>query len=269
MSTVFHIVVCASLVPDPLQTLDPVSGPEGPALKNESMLPSILDPWGAHALYEADHLAARHPESRVWLVGIGPKVRFQQLMMIVAQRARFELVLLDGPASGFTDASAVSARLAEAIPGIEGLDLSRLLLFGGCASASRDAGVTLPMVGERLGIRDQFLAVDELRVEPDGALRILERIDGGRYLASVVPGPPAVVGWATGRLAEPSNSPQLGMQNMRLILPALQKARPAEVGGSDLRFLEVSVPSQRRETRIVKDASADDIAAEIVEWIRS
>ena len=33
---------------------------------------------------------------------------------------------------------------------IADLDRSRLLLFGGCASASRDAGVTMQMVGERL-----------------------------------------------------------------------------------------------------------------------
>ena len=44
MSTGFHIVVCGSLVPDPLQTLAPVQAPTGPALKNELMLPAILDP---------------------------------------------------------------------------------------------------------------------------------------------------------------------------------------------------------------------------------
>ncbi len=31
--------------PDPLQTLEPVTGPNGPALKNEMMLPHVLDPW--------------------------------------------------------------------------------------------------------------------------------------------------------------------------------------------------------------------------------
>lgn len=47
-----QIVVCGSIVPDPLQTLEPVTGPAGPALKNEMMLPAVLDPWAAHALYE-------------------------------------------------------------------------------------------------------------------------------------------------------------------------------------------------------------------------
>ncbi len=57
MSAGYQIVVCGSIVPDPLQTLEPVTGPSGPALKNEMMLPAVLDPWAAHALYEAAHLA--------------------------------------------------------------------------------------------------------------------------------------------------------------------------------------------------------------------
>lgn len=268
MTPSFHIVVCGSLVPDPLQTLEPATGPEGPALRNEAMLPAVLDPWAGHALYEAAHLAARHPESRVWLVSLGPKARLQQLMMSIAQKAKFELVALDGPAGGFVDAHAVARSLAAAIESLEGLDRSRLLLFGGCASASRDAGVTLPMVGELLGIADQFLAVDALTPQEDGSLRLLERIEGGRYLASVVAGPPAVVAWATGHLPEPPNNPQVGMQNMRTILPALQKAQPAALPTGDLRFGDVAVPTQRRSTRVVKEASVEEIAREIVAWIQ-
>ena len=41
----YHIVVCAGIVPDPLQTLEPITGPTGPALKNEMMLPAVLDAW--------------------------------------------------------------------------------------------------------------------------------------------------------------------------------------------------------------------------------
>jgi electron transfer flavoprotein beta subunit len=40
MSTAYPIVVCGSIVPDPLQTLEPVASPTGPALKNEMMLPA-------------------------------------------------------------------------------------------------------------------------------------------------------------------------------------------------------------------------------------
>ena len=75
MSTGFHIVVCGGIVPDPLQTLEPVSTPAGPGLKNELMLPAILDPWASHALFEAAHLAKSVPGSKVWLVSLGPKAK--------------------------------------------------------------------------------------------------------------------------------------------------------------------------------------------------
>ena len=79
------------------------------------MLPAILDPWAGHALYEAANLARNAPGSKVWLVSLGPKAKLQQVMMTVAQKVPFELVALDGPASGFTEASEVAAALAGAI----------------------------------------------------------------------------------------------------------------------------------------------------------
>ena len=131
----YQIIVCASIVPDPLQTLEPVAGPTGPALKNEMMLPAVLDPWAGHALYEAAQLAKNVPGSKVWLVSLGPKAKLQQVMMTVAQKVPFELIALDGSAGGFTDAAEVAALLTEAIQGIPGLDKSKLLLFGGWESA--------------------------------------------------------------------------------------------------------------------------------------
>src|SRR5512133_3950401 len=126
MSSGFQIVVLGSVVPDPLQTLEPIATPQGPGLKNEQMLPAVLDPWAGHALYEAANLAAKTPGSKVTLVA------------------------LDGPAGGFTDAHEVAAKLADAVKAIPGLDLGRLLLFGGWESASRGAGGTLEMGTERL-----------------------------------------------------------------------------------------------------------------------
>lgn len=265
----FHIVVCGSLVPDPLQTLEPVTGPTGPGLKNETMLPAVLDPWAAHSLYEAAHLAKNRPDSKVWLVALGPKAKLQQLMMTIAQKAVFELVAIDGPAGGFTDAFETAAALSAAIEGIAGLDRSKLLLFGGCASATREMSATLQIVGERLGIADQFLGVDELTIGADGGLRILERVEGGEYQVSECAGAPAVLGWATGHLPVPPNNPQIGMANMRAIMPALQKARPVKVGAEGVTWNSVEAPKTRRETRIVKDRPVDEIAAEIVAWVRS
>jgi electron transfer flavoprotein beta subunit len=264
MPTPLQIVVCGSIVPDPLQTLEPVAGP---ALKNESMLPAVLDPWAAHALFEAAELARRVAGSKVWVVSLGPKAKLQQVMMTVAQKAAFELIALDGPASGFADAFETATALAGAIEGIAALDRSRLLLFGGWESASRGAGAVLQMIGERLGIAEQFQGVDRITLRDDGSFEVLERIEGGKHLVSVCAAPPAVLGWATGYLGEPRNNPQLGMTNMRSILPALQRAKPTPLPATGLCFGSVSLPKQQRETRIVKNMPADEIAREIVAWM--
>jgi electron transfer flavoprotein beta subunit len=268
MSQPFQIVVCGSVVPDPLQTLEPVSTPAGPALKNEMMLPAWLDPWAGHALYEAANLARQQAGSKVTLLSLGPRATLQQVLMTVAQKVPFEFVALDGPAGGFTEPAETAAALAEAIAGLPGLDRSRLLVFGGWESASRGAGVTLQTVAERLGIREVFLGVDAFVLQSDGGFEVLERIEGGRHLASRCAAPPAVLGWATGNLPEPKNNPQVGMQNMRGVMPALAKARPVRLPADGVAFASVTLPRQVRETRIVKDVPPDQIAAELADWIR-
>jgi electron transfer flavoprotein beta subunit len=273
MTNGYHIVVCGSVVPDPLQTLEPVQTPTGPALKNEMMLPAVLDPWAAHALYEAANLASKAAgsNSKVWLVSVGPKAKLQQVMMTIAQKVSFELVAVDSSASGFADAHATAALLAETIQAIPGLDRSRILVFGGWESASRGAGATMELVGERLGILDQFQGVDQIRVlddvQADGSFEVLERIEGGRHQVSVCPGPPALFGWATGNLPEPRNNPQVGMANMRTVMPALQRAKSVPLPAGGLHFLSASPPKQQRQTRVVKDLPAEQIAREIAEWM--
>jgi electron transfer flavoprotein beta subunit len=264
-----HIVVCAGIAPDPLQTLEPVTGPNGPALKNEMLLPAVLDPWAASALYEAANLAAKHPGSKVWLVSLGPKAKLQQVMMTIAQKVSFELVPIDGPIGGFADAHATAATLADAISAIPGLEIAKLLLLGGWESATRGAGVTLQIIGERLGITDQFMGVDQIQMRDDGSFEVLERVEGGKHQASICAGTPAILGWATGNLPEPRNNPQIGMANMRTIMPALQKAKPAPVVANGLRYASVSLPKQQRTTRVVKDLTPDEIATELVAWIGS
>ncbi len=263
----YQIVVCGGIVPDPLQTLEPVTSPAGPALKNEIMLPHVIDPWAAHALYEAAHLAKKCPGSKVYLVSVAPKAKLQQVMMTVGQKVALELIAVDAAAGGFSESSEVAAALAAAIEGIPGLDKTKLLLFGGWESASRGAGTTMQMLGERLGIVDQFQGVDELTVDGDGTMRVLERIEGGRHQVSSCAGAPALFGWATGSLPEPPNNPQVGMMNMRLILPSLQKARPATFK-TGAAFQSVALPKQQRDTRIVKDKPVEEIAQEIVAWVK-
>jgi len=264
----FQIVVLGSIVPDPLQTLEPVSTPQGPGLKNEQMLPAVLDPWAGHALFEAANLAAKTPGSKVTLLSLGPKAKLQQVMMSVGQKVAFELVALDGSAGGFTDSHEVAEKLANAVRALPGLDTSKLLLFGGWESASRGAGVTLQMVGEKLGITEQFQGVDQIAPQADGSFEVLERVEGGKHQVSTCKAAPAVLGWATGSLPEPKNNPQVGMANMRTVMPALQKAAAAPVTTGGVEFVQVQLPKVQRETRIVKDVSPDEIAKEIVEWIQ-
>jgi electron transfer flavoprotein beta subunit len=212
-------------------------------------------------------LAASVAGSKVWLLSMGPKAKLQQVMMTIGQKAAFELIAIDGPIGGFSDAHSTAAALAEAIAALPGLERGRMLLFGGWESATRGAGVTLQLVGERLGIADQFQGVDQIALREDGSFEVLERVEGGKHQVSVCAGVPAVLGWATGSLAEPRNNPQIGMQNMRGMMPALQKAKTVKLEANGLRYVQVSLPKQQRETRVEKNMEADAIARELVEWM--
>ncbi len=266
--TNLNVVVCAGIVPDPLQTLDPVQTGDKPGLRNEMMLPHVLDPWAGHALYEAAALV-KETGGKLYVVSIGPKAKLQQVMMTIAQKVPFQLIATDAAAGGFSDSKQVALQLAELVKQIDGLDLSNTLIFGGWESASRGAGTTMQMVGEILGVTDQFQGVDKISLNGDGSFEVLERIEGGKHLHSSCSGAPAVLGWATGYLPEPPNNPQVGMTNMRTIMPALQQAKPIDLQNPALTFTAVELPKQKRDTKIVKDTSADEIAQEIVNWIKS
>ena len=88
------------------------------------MLPAILDPWAAHALYEGANLVKQIAGSKLWLVSMAPKAKLQQVMMTVAQKVPLQLVAVDGPSGGFADAQQTATALAAAIRNIPGLDLS-------------------------------------------------------------------------------------------------------------------------------------------------
>ena len=57
------------------------------------------------------------------------------------------------------------------------------------------------------------------------------------------------------------------MANMRVIMPALQRAKTSSPTPAAIRYRSASPPKQQRQTRIVKNLSADEIAREIVAWI--
>jgi electron transfer flavoprotein beta subunit len=187
-------------------------------------------------------------------------------MMTVAQKVPLELVAVNAPAGGFTDAKETALELAKAI---KSMPAAPDFIFGGCASASRDAGVTLQFVAESLGVTEFFNAVDELKMAEDDSFAVKERIEGGKYLVSTCSGLPAAIGWATGSLPEPPNNPQTGMMNMRGIMPALMKAPVANVGTGGIAWQKAEVPASKRDTVVKKDMSVEDIAKEIVEWVKA
>lgn len=259
----YQIIVCGGLAPDPLQTLEPVPGP---ALKNEAMLPAVLDPWASHALYEAGYLAKENPGSVVRLVSIARKAKLQQVMMTVAQKLPLELVAIDADANGFTDPLDAAAVLASTIQSMPDLDRSRLLIFGGWESATRGAGVTMSALAAHLDIPDVFLAVDEITPH-NGGFRVKERVEGGRHLVSELACPPAVFGWATGSKSELPNHPQTGMANLRTMMPALQRARQIPAM-SIPDYAQVALPKAERQTVVVKDLNPAQVAQQLAEWIR-
>jgi electron transfer flavoprotein beta subunit len=58
------------------------------------------------------------------------------------------------------------------------------------------------------------------------------------------------------------------MANMRVIMPALQQAKPAPVGADDIEWTSVSLPSKTRETKVVENTPPAEIARELAAWIK-
>ena len=78
-----------------------------------------------------------------------------------------------------------------------------------------------------------------------------------------------MLGWATGYLPEPRNNPQVGMANMRPgDAGAAARQGRRRVQRRACASQSVTLPTQQRETRIVKNMPAEEIAREIVAWIR-
>jgi hypothetical protein len=50
-------------------------------------------------------------------------------------------------------------------------------------------------------------------------------------------------------------------------MPALQKAKPANVANTSLTYQSVELPRVHRETRVEKNMSAEEVASEIAEWL--
>jgi len=122
------------------------------------------------------------------------------------------------------------------------------------------------MVGERLGIAEQFQGVDQVTVGEDGSLEILERIEGGRHQVSVCAAPPAVLGWPPATCPSRATIRRSAWQHARH--HARVATRQAHVHPQHRPLLRLREPAQAAaETRIVKDMAAQEIAREIVAWM--
>lgn len=271
MKRKIDIIVCGVLVPDPLQSLVPEIKENRFSLKNENLLPMILDPMSAKALYKAKELIGSFDnESKIYLVCSGKKNKVQQMLMKEAQKLEFELVLIDNDyINGFNDSLETAKALANAIRNIPEIDTSNLLILGGYTSASKDSGVTMPLLAGYLGINEVFLGADFIEVNQDSGFIIKERNETNGYLVSTTSELPLVVSIATGEIAEPCNNPQVGMANMRKMMPILQKSVKLDDLHSNIVYEAVDLPKKNRSTLVVKDKSPEEIAIEIVNWIKN
>ena len=155
----------------------------------------------------------------------------------------------------------------EAIGAIPGLEQERPLVFGGWESATRGAGVTLQLVGERLSIADQFQGVDQIDVRQDGSFEVLERVEGGKHQVSLCAGAPAVLGWATGTWRSRGTIRKWAWRTCARLCRRCKRRRRRRSKRMVCSYVSVSLPKQQRTTRVEKNMSADEIARELVEWI--
>ena len=203
------------------------------------------------------------PGSKVWLVSLGPKAKLQQVMMTVAQKVPFELVALDGPAGGFTDAHRSRRRCwprpSRPFPG----STAR-----GCwCSAAGNRPRAAPARRCRWSASGSASPTSSRAwtsspSAPTARFEVLERIEGGKHQVSRLrrrrrpcsAGPPATCpSRATiRRSAWPTCAP-----SCRRCKAPSRPSSPAKACASS----SVALPKQQRETRIVKDMSADEIAA--------
>ena len=137
----------------------------------------------------------------------------------------------------------------------------------------------------------RVLIADDQRVVRDGLAMLVALIDDVEVVGTACDGAEAV------RLAE-AHRPDVVLMDLRMpgtdgiaatadlrqrlpatrvlvlttyadqdaIMPALQKAKAVQLAASRIRFESVMLPRQQRDTRIVKDKPAEEIAREIVEW---
>ena len=169
-----HFVVCLKQVPDTSEVrIDPVTN----TLMREGV-PSIINPYDAHALEEAMRLKEK-VGGKVTIVSMGPpqaKEALKKAMSYGADRA----ILLSDRAFGGSDSLATAYILSSALKKIhetEPIDL----VFAGKEAIDGDTAQTGPGIAQRLGFA-QLTYVIKVKELNDNNVTVVRKTESGRQV---------------------------------------------------------------------------------------
>ena len=163
------ICVCAKQVPDTNEVkIDPVKG-----TLIRTGVPSILNPDDANALEAALCLKDKYPDTKVYVVSMGPAQADYMLRECLAMGAD-EAVLLSDRAFGGADTCATSVSIAAGIKKIGDLDI----IFGGRQAIDGDTAQVGPQVAHRLGI-PVITYVEAIEEVSDKKIRVRRQLEDG------------------------------------------------------------------------------------------
>jgi len=169
-----HFVVCLKQVPDTSEVrIDPITN----TLMREGV-PSIINPYDAHALEEAMRLKEK-VGGKVTIVSMGPpqaKEALEKAMSYGADRA----ILLSDRAFGGSDSLATAYILASALQKIhetEPIDL----VFTGKEAIDGDTAQTGPGIAQRLGFA-QLTYVIKVKELTDKNVTVIRKTESGRQV---------------------------------------------------------------------------------------
>lgn len=169
-----HFVVCLKQVPD---TSEVRIDPETNTLMREGV-PSIINPYDAHALEEAMRLKAK-VGGKVTIVSMGPpqaKDALKKAMSYGADRA----ILLSDRAFGGSDSLATAYIISSALQKIhetEPIDL----VFTGKEAIDGDTAQTGPGIAQRLGF-PQLTYVIKVKDINDRTVTVVRKTESGRQV---------------------------------------------------------------------------------------
>lgn len=169
-----HFVVCLKQVPDTSEVrIDPVTN----TLMRQGV-PSIINPYDAHALEEAIRLKEK-VGGKVTIISMGPPQAIEALkkgMSFGADRA----ILLSDRAFGGSDSLATAYILSTAIQKIheeEPIDL----LFAGKEAIDGDTAQTGPGIAQRLGFPQITYSI-KVREITETSITVERKTEGGRQV---------------------------------------------------------------------------------------